>query len=425
MHATIDDNHLKDLMKIALMELLEEHPAMLRGLMAEALEDMTTERPRGEREDDDYEEDDFPRRHSARSRRSRMGGAPPGFSSGPGAETASSSTRRAGSGTTADFSTPDAETASPSGRWNLGGETPGVEDPQAGATTSDYGSAFGTSDPFFRKPPPPSGAAYGTASGTSYHHSGSSASSANTPFAGAAYLSRGLALLLNPGLRRYVVLPGLTSLIIFTFAVWVGMGQFGAFSSWAHGYLPFWLIWIEWLLWPLFAIAPVVVIFYFFTLATNVIAAPFNALLAEKVSRQISGLPLGAGPGFGTAILRVPSSLKDEWRKSVWFIVRALILVVLFFIPLVNLLAPLLWALFSAWSLALKYLDYPIGNQGLEFDETRALAAENRWLVLGFGGAVLLMTIVPVLNFVAMPAAVAGASALWTERMALRRNIPM
>jgi len=421
MHATIDDNHLKDLMKTALMELLEEHPAMLRGLMAEALEDMTRERPRNDREDDDYEEDDFPRRHTARPRRSRN--ASSGFS-GMGAEDIPSNARRAGSGAPAGFSTAGSEGTGPSGRWNSGGEGATAEAPQVGATTSEYEAAFGTSDPFFRKPPPSPGAAYGSAApnASSQNRSGA-ATSPITPFTGAAYLSRGLSLLINPGLRRYVALPMATSVLSFSIAVWWGMGQFGAFNGWAHGYLPFWLIWIEWLLWPIFTIAPVVVVFYFFTLVTNIIAAPFNALLAEKVSRQISGLPMGGGPGFGTAILRVPSSLKEEWRKSVWFIVRALILVVLFFIPLVNLVAPLLWALFSAWSLALKYLDYPIGNQGLEFDETRALAAENRWLVLGFGVAVLIMTIVPVLNFVAMPAAVAGASALWTEHMALRRNI--
>ena len=416
MHATIDDNHLKDLMKIALMELLEEHPAMLRGLMAEALEDMTTDR-RSVREEADYEEDDFPRRHTVRSRRSRMEGA--SEFSGVG-DSVPPSARRAGGGA-AGFSTPNPETATPSGRWNAVDDTPNAEDPHLGATASDYGATFGVSDSFFRPPPAAGTTRTGKAPGASFHdHAASSA-----PLTGAAYLSHGFSLLIHPGLRRYVVLPMATSVLLFSVALWWGMGQFGAFGSWAHGYLPFWLGWIEWLLWPFFAIAPVVIIFYLFTLLTNLIAAPFNALLAEKVARQMSGLPLGGGPGFGAALLRVPSALKGEWRKSLWFILRALGLLVLFFIPLVNLIAPFVWALFAAWSLALKYLDYSVANQNLEFDETRALAAENRWLVLGFGGAVLLVTTVPVLNFVAMPAAVAGASALWTERMAARRNIPM
>jgi CysZ protein len=311
------------------------------------------------------------------------------------------------------FSTPDHEDIGLSRRWTPGG---GPEEDSLGATTSDYGA--GGADPFFRKSPS-SGTPY---SGATTSSSAKPANTANTPSAGIVYLSRGLTLLTNPGLASYIALPLAVSAILFSLAVWWGMGQFGAFSSWFHGYLPFWLVWIEWLLWPFFAIAPVAVIFYVFTLLTNLIAAPFNALLAEKVVRQINGMPLGGGPGFGKALLHLPSSFRDEWRKSVWFALRALPLLVLFFIPWVNLLAPLLWALFSAWSLGLKYLDYPMGNQGIEFDEVRARAAEKRWLVLNFGGAVLLMTLVPVLNFLAMPAAVAGGAALWAERMAPQRN---
>ncbi|CAK0742665.1 CysZ protein [Gammaproteobacteria bacterium] len=420
MHATIDDNHLKDLMKIALMELLEEHPAMLRGLMAEALEDMTADRSRGEREDDDYEEDDLirerTRRHTARPRRTRAHASSPGF---PDPEAENTHHRAAGR-TTSEFSTTEAEGANPAGHWDHNEESFAPEESHPGATTSDYGAAF---DPFFRKQSPASGSVYGgTAANPPFHHHANTKPSQSS-FSGAGYLSRGLTFLLDPDLRPYLVLPMATSILLFSIAVWLGMGRFGAFSGWTHGYLPFWLSWIDWLLWPFFTIAPVVIIFYFFTLVANILAAPFNSLLAEKVSRKLNGLPLGGGPGFGTAILRVPSSLKEEWRKSVWFVVRAFAVMILFFIPLINLAAPFVWTLFSAWSLALKYIDYPVASQDLEFDETRALAAENRWLVLEFGGAVLLMTIVPVLNFVAMPAAVAGASALWTERMAIRRNV--
>lgn len=405
-------------MKIALLELLEEHPAMLRGLMAEALEDMTADRPRSERGNDDYEDDDLlrerPHRHSTRSRRSRTNTPSPEFS-----DSAAEGLRRPNGRTAApEYSTPGSDSMGPSGRWDLNEDPPDLEE-HLGATTSDYGAAF---DPFFRKPPSSSSFG-GVSSGPASHNRTANATSTNVSSHGSAYLSRGLTLILEPDLRPYVVLPMASSILMFSIATWLGIGQFGAFGGWTHGYLPFWLSWIDWLLWPIFTIAPVAIIFYFFALGANLFAASFNALLAEKVSRKIDGLPIGGGPGFGTAIFRLPSSIQEEWRKSMWFIIRALVVVVLFFIPLVNLAAPFVWILFSAWSFSLKYLDYPVSNQDLEFDETRALAAENRWLVLEFGSAALLMTIVPVINFVVMPAAVAGAAALWTERMALRRNI--
>ena len=426
MHATIDDNHLKDLMKTALMELLEEHPAMLRGLMAEALEDMSAETTRAsakQEREDDYEEEELlresSRRAGTRSRRSHGGSdlGNEGVSGNP------RSARKIGSSNSPGFSTPGMEGLGTARGWDTS-DRPSAEESSSSSVASDYETVFGN-DPFFKKPAPSSGAAYGNATSPPPfpNHPGSATLAANSPVTGAMYLSRGLTLLVHPSLRGYVLLPTVISVLLFSIAVWWGMSEFGAFNGWARGYLPFWLSWIEWLLWPFFTITPVMMVFYLFTLLANLIAAPFNALLAEKVSRHINGLPLGGGPGFGTALLRLPGSIKKEWRKLTWFLVRAGLLVALFFVPLANLTAPFLWALFSAWSLGLKYLDYLVGNQGLDFDETRALATEKRWLVLGFGFAVLVMSIIPLLNFIAMPVAVAGASALWTERLAIRRNI--
>ena len=67
--------------------------------------------------------------------------------------------------------------------------------------------------------------------------------------------------------------------------------------------------------------------------------------------------------------------------------------------------------------LALQYLDYPLGNHGLAFSEQRRILKVQRPMMLGFGAVVLLYTMVPVLNFFAMPAAVVGATLLRAERV--------
>jgi CysZ protein len=78
----------------------------------------------------------------------------------------------------------------------------------------------------------------------------------------------------------------------------------------------------------------------------------------------------------------------------------------------VGLLASGVLAVFTVWMLALEYLDFPLGNRGLLFPEQRELAAQHRWVVLGFGSAVFLLTLIPLVNFTVMPAAVAGATRL-------------
>jgi CysZ protein len=58
-----------------------------------------------------------------------------------------------------------------------------------------------------------------------------------------------------------------------------------------------------------------------------------------------------------------------------------------------------------------------MGLHGILFKEQRQFLKTRRLSTYGFGGGVMLMTVVPVLNFIAMPTAVAGATAWWVERL--------
>jgi CysZ protein len=67
--------------------------------------------------------------------------------------------------------------------------------------------------------------------------------------------------------------------------------------------------------------------------------------------------------------------------------------------------------------LALQYIDYPMANHGFKFSAIRSRLRGRRLLGLGFGAATAGMTLVPVLNFIVMPSAVAGATALWVREL--------
>ncbi|HEY5703604.1 MAG TPA: EI24 domain-containing protein, partial [Gammaproteobacteria bacterium] len=61
--------------------------------------------------------------------------------------------------------------------------------------------------------------------------------------------------------------------------------------------------------------------------------------------------------------------------------------------------------------------DFPMGNHGILFDELRNRLKARRSLAYGFGLGVMLLTLVPVINFLALPAAVCGATRLWVEKL--------
>jgi CysZ protein len=239
----------------------------------------------------------------------------------------------------------------------------------------------------------------------------------NNPLSGAGYLLRGLSLISKPGLRPFVLIPLLINIVIFSLLIWLGIDQFEGLMD---RFLPSdksWLSWLRWLLWPLFAIALMLIVFYTFTVIANLIAAPFNGLLAEKVELYLGGQLTEQPGGMKQMAKDILPSLFSELRKMGYFLLRAIPLLLLFLIPGINIAAPFLWLLFSAWFLALEYGDFPMANHGLLFKDQHQRLKQARVTALTFGGGLTLLMMVPLLNFVAMPAAVAGATVFWKERL--------
>ena len=232
----------------------------------------------------------------------------------------------------------------------------------------------------------------------------------NNPALGAGYLLQGLRLLLRPGLKRYLIVPLLINILVFSLIGWIGFGQFEGVLD---RFLPesSWLHYFRWLLWPLFALAFLLIMFYGFTVIANLLAAPFNGRLAEKVEQALTGnKPPEAAGSIAAAVL---PAMASEVRKILYFLVRAIPMLLLFLIPGLQIIAPFLWLAFSAWFLSLEYMDYPMGNHGLDFRAQLGALKKNRLTALGFGGGLTLLMMIPVLNFAAMPAALAGATAMW------------
>tara|TARA_B110001450_G_scaffold63874_1_gene60509 strand:- start:52 stop:699 length:648 start_codon:yes stop_codon:yes gene_type:complete len=190
-------------------------------------------------------------------------------------------------------------------------------------------------------------------------------------------------------------------------------------SGWMDGivsWLPSWLSGITWVLWVLFILLFGVAVFFGFNLLANFIAAPFNGLLAEKVQLHLTGQDLGES-GLGAIMASIPRSLGREISKLTYYLPRLLVLLVLsafsLIIPVLNVIVALLWLVFGAWMMVIQYIDYPMDNNGLSFLAMRRSLNQQRLLHLGFGGGVSILLMIPLLNFFAMPIAVAGATALY------------
>ena len=103
--------------------------------------------------------------------------------------------------------------------------------------------------------------------------------------------------------------------------------------------------------------------------------------------------------------------------KLLYYLPMAAFVLLMSFLPGINIFAPLLWFLLGAWMMSIQFVDYPMDNHKLNFADVKEAVRTRRLSSLGFGGMVALCSGIPVVNFFVVPAAVVGATLLWCEEL--------
>ena len=227
-------------------------------------------------------------------------------------------------------------------------------------------------------------------------------------------MARALRLLRQPGIRRYVILPLLINILIFGGLIWFGHNLVDPYIQKMVSYLPDFLDFLEWMFWLFFGLLAAITVFFTFTPIANIIAAPFNALMAEKIEIHLTGSAISSNVSFARMAI---DAIRSQLGKLLYIALWGLGLLLVTLIPVINFIAPVLWFIFGSWLLSLEYFDYPMGNHDLVFAEEKKRLAARRGISLGFGGSMMVMTSIPVINFFAMPLGVAAATLLWVEQL--------
>lgn len=252
-------------------------------------------------------------------------------------------------------------------------------------------------------------------------------------FKGAQYLSKGFHLVWQPGIKRFVFVPLIINFVLLSIATFYAFDVIGdwytSLPQWLsakvnseHWYISWpasgldWLVnALDWLLWPLIVISVFVTVFFVFGFIANWIAAPFNGLLSEAVEAHLAKGDYQAEDFKLSEFLKdVPRLLAREWKKLAYYLPRALFCLILLFTP-ISPIMPIIWFMFNGWMSAIQYIDYPEDNHKRTFQQTLSNLKKNKRGPFGFGLTVMLFTMVPVVNILVMPVAVAGATNLWYD----------
>jgi CysZ protein len=236
---------------------------------------------------------------------------------------------------------------------------------------------------------------------------------------GAHYLTQAAQLIIHKELRLFVLVPLLINVVLFFILTSILIQQFNGVVGWMLGWLPSWLDFISWFIWSLFAATVLVIYGYSFSIITNIIAAPFYGLLAERAE----GLITGKRPESEPLQQMIPRTLGREMLKLWYFISRGIAIfivgLVLSFIPIVNILVPIIGILWGAWCMSIQYVDYPADNHQLAFVELRKRLGSHLAHSYSLGGIVMVGAMIPIVNIFVMPLAVVGGTYYWTDKLTL------
>lgn len=216
----------------------------------------------------------------------------------------------------------------------------------------------------------------------------------------------GLKLSLSKECRPFVIIP-----LIINFFVLIGLSYLMIMHTTAlindlTGGLPGVL---EFLLSTILVLSSILAGCYIFSTVATWIASPFYGILADCVEKKLTGK--NANDDTLLDVFKdIPRIVKREVRKQIFFLPRALLCLIIFIIPGVNLIFPVLWFLLTAWMACIQYCDYAFDNHKITFEQMRKDLAANRLATFCFGAVIVLVLTIPIFNLIVPPAAVCAGT---------------
>ncbi|HSM68258.1 MAG TPA: sulfate transporter CysZ [Xanthomonadales bacterium] len=248
------------------------------------------------------------------------------------------------------------------------------------------------------------------------------------------YFLSALRLARQPGMRRWVILPLTFNILLFivlyglagsALAGWVAAVSAGWQLEGTFAFLNGVITASIWLLQLLVWLALLMLFASTFTIAVQLVAAPFMGLLAERIDQRLTGTPLPDESVAGMVVRTLRRELRKTWDWLWRTLLVLLVVLVVSLIPVVNVLASVIWFLWSGWLLGLQYVDYGADTRQVPFLSMKAAARRQRMLVLGFGCIVLAVTMVPLVNLVIMPVAVIAGVMIWHQALKQHLREPL
>lgn len=214
----------------------------------------------------------------------------------------------------------------------------------------------------------------------------------------------------NRELWKNVAIPAAINLLVFiaTAALLVLNADWFMFDRPVAGPWYYYVLLVLWWVYRLILYPLLIVLAYFLSMMlASIFAGPFNDKLSEKAERVFMGVaPTPEAAGWKGLVV---GGAKGVLMAAATTIPRVILVLGLGLIPGVG---PILAAFVGGYFVAVEYCDYALERRGYGVHRKMRTIWKHRRMALGFGVGANLLLIIPILNFISMPIAVIGGTAL-------------
>lgn len=213
----------------------------------------------------------------------------------------------------------------------------------------------------------------------------------------------------NRELWPYAALPALINLGVFVmtagFLLW--NADWFMLPEPSPGGISYYVLMVLWWMFRVLIYPLLIVVAYFLTLIlAGIVASPFNESLSERAEELMMGKTVPSESGWKAMIV---GGARGVATAAATGIPRAIIVVALGIIPGIG---PILAMIVGAYFIAVGYTDYAFERRKYSIRQKLQTVWRHRKMALGFGFGANFLLLIPLVNFLCMPIAVVGGTAL-------------
>ncbi len=232
------------------------------------------------------------------------------------------------------------------------------------------------------------------------------------PFRAAKFLGA------NKKLIPFVIMPALINVVLFGLSAYLLLSNAGDIADWiwekpvVDGLLSYLLIVLWYVVYVVCLVVAVVLSYVVVLLVGGIVASPFHDFLSEHTERILRGIDEVPSPD-GSLVWDLIRSIGSSAFIAFLYASIMVPILLLNLIPGVgNVASTILSACVSAFFVALEYTDPTLQRHEVRLRDKLRLIWDNLPLTGSFGLGTSLLLWVPLMNFVCMPIAVIGGTAL-------------